>query len=35
VVADYNIMKGHVWGLILLTILAGPCILGKYVLHIV
>ncbi|MGD2250135.1 MAG: hypothetical protein PVF58_17160 [Candidatus Methanofastidiosia archaeon] len=32
-IADYNILKGHVWGLVLLTILIAPYILGKYILH--
>ncbi|MHC1604588.1 MAG: hypothetical protein ACXQTP_01265 [Candidatus Methanofastidiosia archaeon] len=28
--ADYNILKGRVWSLILLTILAGPYFIGKH-----
>lgn len=32
-IADYNILKGHVWGLVLLTILVAPYIVGKYVLN--
>jgi hypothetical protein len=30
--ADYNILEGRVWGLVLLTIIVGPYFVGKYIL---
>ena len=30
---DYNILEGRVWSLVLLTVLVGPYLVGKYLLR--